>query len=62
MLQKYYNGNKLLNLRDIDGNVPEIYLSVGNRSSGKTTYFNKLMVDWYKKCKIRNYEEYRTYH
>lgn len=55
MLQKYYNGNKLLNLRDIDGNVPEIYLSVGNRSSGKTTYFNKLMIDWYKKCKIRKF-------
>lgn len=40
----YYNGQKLLSLKDINGNTPEIYIVDGNRTSGKTTYFNKYLV------------------
>lgn len=40
----YYDGTKLLSLKDIDGNEPEIYLCTTNRSAGKTTYFSRLLV------------------
>lgn len=46
---KYYDGTKLLSLMDIDGNKPEIYMSTSNRSAGKTTYFNKMLVNRFKK-------------
>ena len=42
---KYYDGTKLLSLKDIDGNVPEIYMVTTNRTGGKTTYFGRLMVN-----------------
>lgn len=41
----FYNGKKLLNTLDLDGLKPEIFMATGNRSSGKTTFFNKMMVD-----------------
>lgn len=41
----YYDGTKLLSLKDINGNVPEIYICCGNRTAGKTTYFNRLCVN-----------------
>jgi hypothetical protein len=40
----YYDGTKLLSLKDIDGNKPEIYIVTTNRTGGKTTYFNKMLV------------------
>lgn len=36
---KYYNGSKLLECMDINGDLPGIYLSNSNRSAGKTTYY-----------------------
>lgn len=42
---KYYDGTKLLNKLDLDGEKPEIYFAAGNRTSGKTTWFSKLLVD-----------------
>lgn len=41
----FYDGTKLLSLKDKNGNDPEIYICCGNRSSGKTTYFSKLLVN-----------------
>lgn len=41
----YYDGTKLLNMRDINGDRPEIYIVDGNRSSGKTTYFYRYLVN-----------------
>lgn len=38
----YYDGTKLLSLKDLNGQTPEIYISTSNRSAGKTTYFNRL--------------------
>lgn len=43
--QKYYNGTKLLSLKDINGNKPEIYMCTTNRTGGKTTYFGRLCVN-----------------
>ena len=42
---KYYNGTKLLSLKDINGNDPEIYICTANRTAGKTTYFSRLLVN-----------------
>lgn len=43
----FYDGNQLLQLLDINRKTPEIYLCSGNRTGGKTTYFNrKLVKDW----------------
>lgn len=40
----YYDGTKLLSMRDIKNEEPEIYMCSSNRSAGKTTYFNRLLV------------------
>lgn len=45
MENEYYDGTKLLSMRDINGKVPEIYMCTTNRSGGKTTYFNRLAVN-----------------
>lgn len=47
---KYYDGTKLLSLKDINGKTPEFVICCGNRTAGKTVYFNRLMVNkWLKK-------------
>ena len=40
----FYDGTKLLSMKDINGDKPEIYLCTANRSAGKTTYFNRHCV------------------
>lgn len=42
---EYYDGTKLLSLKDINGNKPEIYMVTSNRTGGKTTYFGRLCVN-----------------
>ena len=42
---KYYDGTKLLSMKDINGNKPEIYMCTTNRTGGKTTYFGRLCVN-----------------
>ena len=41
----YYDGTKLLSLKDLDGNTPEIYMVTSNRTAGKTTYFSKMVFN-----------------
>lgn len=41
----YYDGTKLLSLKDINGQTPEIYICTSNRTAGKTTYFNRLCLN-----------------
>lgn len=43
--ERYYDGAKLLSLKDINGKDPEIYICTSNRSAGKTTYFSRLAVN-----------------
>lgn len=38
---EYYDGSKLMSLKDINGNTPEIYICTSNRNAGKTTFFNR---------------------
>lgn len=42
---EYYDGTKLLSMKDINGNKPEIYMVTSNRTGGKTTYFGRLCVN-----------------
>ena len=42
---EYYDGTKLLSMKDKNGDVPEIYMCTSNRTAGKTTYFNRLAVN-----------------
>lgn len=41
----YYDGTKLLSLKDINGKQPEIYICTTNRTGGKTTYFSRLLIN-----------------
>lgn len=41
---KYYDGTKLLSMKDINGDTPEIYICETNRTGGKTTWFNRFCV------------------
>ena len=44
----YYDGTKLLSMKDINGKTPEVYICTTNRTGGKTTYFNRLAVNRFK--------------
>ena len=44
-MAEYYDGTKLLSMKDIYGNKPEIYMCTTNRTGGKTTYFGRLLVN-----------------
>lgn len=48
MKSDYYDGTKLLSMKDINGNVPEIFICTSNRTAGKTTYFSRLCVNRFK--------------
>ena len=45
----YYDGTKLLSLKDINGQTPEIYICTTNRTGGKTTFFNRMVINKFKK-------------
>lgn len=49
MSSQYYDGTKLLSLKDINGKVPELYICTTNRTGGKTTYFGRLAVNRFMK-------------
>lgn len=46
---EYYDGTALTQKMDINGRKPEIYMVSGNKTGGKTTWFNKYMVERFKK-------------
>ena len=48
-MAEYYDGTKLLSMKDIDGNKPEIFMVTTNRTGGKTIYFSRLCVNRFKK-------------
>ena len=47
-MPNYHNPVKLLSMRDLDGNLPEIYIDESNRSAGKTTYYNRWFIREFK--------------
>ena len=50
----YYDGAKLLSMKDLDGNAPELYLCTTNRTGGKTTFFSRMLVNKF----IQNREKF----
>lgn len=48
-MSKYYDGTKILTLKDIDGDSPTFYLVVGNRTAGKTFFFKRLLLRKFKR-------------
>ena len=42
---EYYDGAKLLSMKDINGRTPEIFMCTSNRTAGKTTYFSRMFVN-----------------
>ena len=47
----YYDGTRLLSTKDINGNLPELFLCTTNRTGGKTTYFSRMLVNRFIKQK-----------
>lgn len=43
----FYNGCKLLSMKDLDGRRPEIFMCEGNRTAGKTFYFKRMLMRRY---------------
>lgn len=48
---EFYDGTKLLSMVDLDGMKPEILMCTSNRSGGKTTFFNRYVVNRWKRGK-----------
>ena len=40
----WYDGSRLMNMRDLDGDIPELFFCTSNKSAGKTTFFNRFFV------------------
>lgn len=55
----FYNGTKLLSMKDLNGEKPEIYMCTSNRSGGKTTYFNRYAVNRFLKHREKFMTVYR---
>lgn len=49
----YYDGGRLLDQKDLNGNIPEIFICTSNRNAGKTTYFASKLVKQYKKKGVK---------
>lgn len=45
---KYYDGTKLLSMKDLNGKKPEIYMCTTNRTGGKSVYFSRMLVNRFK--------------
>ena len=58
----YYDGGKLLSMKDRCGQIPEIFLCESNRNAGKTTFFTRLLIKRFLKngCKFVKLVRYRT--
>lgn len=56
---RYYDGTKLLSMKDINGKTPEIFICTTNRTGGKTTYFARLCVNRFNEKKEKFCVVYR---
>ena len=45
MEAEYYDGTKLLSMKDLNGETPELFMCTTNRTAGKTTFFGRLVVN-----------------
>lgn len=47
--REYYDVNRLINLKDLTGSTPSVYLVDGHRSIGKTTAIKRFLIKDYRK-------------
>lgn len=47
----YYDGTKLLSMKDLNGREPELFMVTTNRTGGKTTWFSRYLVKKFKQGK-----------
>lgn len=40
----YYDGTKLLSMKDLNGREPELFMVTTNRTGGKTTWFSVILL------------------
>lgn len=52
MSDGYYSCQYLLTLKDAKGNHPDIYISDGNRTAGKSVSWKKKLVDDFSRLKM----------
>ena len=52
-MAQFYDGTKLLSMKDLDGCKPEIFMCTTNRTGGKTVYFSRLCTNKYKREKSK---------
>lgn len=48
-MSKYYDGNYLLSLKDKNRELPEIYITEGNRTAGKSVFYKRHLINYYLK-------------
>lgn len=44
-MSEYYDGTKVLSMKDKNGKQPELIFITSNRSAGKTTYFGRMLIN-----------------
>lgn len=49
--EQYYNGFNLLNQKDINNKDPKIFISNTNRTAGKTTFFDLILLEYARQYK-----------
>lgn len=60
-MDKYYDCKYLLTLKDRNGKLPDIYITDGNRTAGKSVSFKKRLVDTFLKSKTDVNQFYLIY-
>lgn len=58
-MQQYYDSEKLLSIKDLDGLEPAIYMITSNRCAGKTTHFLLKAIETFKNTKRKTALIYR---
>lgn len=46
-INEFYDGTKLLSMKDINGERPEIFMCTTNNNAGKTTWFSRMLTNGY---------------
>lgn len=49
----FYDGGRLLDQKDLNGQTPEIFITTSNRNAGKTTYFGSKLVRNFKRKGVK---------
>ena len=59
MKSEFYDGTKVMSLKDINGLDPELYLITTNRTGGKTTFYRRYSINRFKNKGLKFAELFR---